>query len=1013
MRRLFQCTLFVSIILMSAIPVCGQRISLSNVKAQLDTMFANLDKTKVPAGFLWDTAVNLVEREEYNGTALTDSNCVSLNLMGDMLNSINSASVGADTIGVQAAIARLQRNSNILQQMVGILFQPYNYIVGNALTDNLIVYSNDRVSDSYIGGVWQNPYAEDVLFGFAVGKEAEVSLNTTFMITNIDSLSTRSFQSILFDPGDGGGFRSVAMGGTVVASYDDSGYYETRLKVTYGGHEYQSHGVVYVLPPPQNNTSASPSTISDTTFVVHYQGVPFEARVCYKTPRCFDHPLIIAEGFDPWRLLNDKEDHLYSGSTSYSSIHRKIDLTSFDVFYIDWYDYGADIRANAEVLKVIIRWVNDKKTSGNQNFVLGQSMGGLIARYALRDMELNNELHDTKVFISHDAPHSGANVSPGLLFAYRDLYDFTDNIVGLGYSLFGEYGSEFDELRRFGSYISVKQMLPNYVNSSWNYDNSVFNEFQTELADMGFPQGDPGSPIENIAIINGGRTSDGSLALFSAGDRIVDFHLCVSAGLLSDILLSWYWDAVIGKIRNKTFFVWIPGKSSLHFNYDVFPYLTNNSVVSKLKIVYKKKYLWIIEKSFTLREIDHYSPATGVPLDAVTCSTYSPPNPISLNSNQSSFWLQALLLDYTLSLKTADRLSFIPTASAFASTDFSRDFRANHPNPITQTPFTSYVLPDTTTEHISFFDSINYWLETIEDVNISGPILPEGGAVYSIPPAYASSFQWSTSNSSIATINSSGELSINGFGIVDVIATKENTNYVISKRKRVLAGLPRMALFANHSGTQWSVSAECIDEGVEEFISSSGLTDSLMRKWYLIINGVTVDSTFKNKSNSVMWCVADTVRNATVSLIISCGSRTTTPVFLTLKDNRNYLFNVYEIRTPGLFCIYEVNAPYIYDTDNPPYFKLTNNPDDPNTNTWPKRLKATAGNVIKRTYGDLTIIDNHLVWDLFSDPDIESLCSTGAISDITIDVYRDTIETNDYLVQTIVIPVVLFDPLEF
>lgn len=136
---------------MSAIPVCGQRISLSNVKAQLDTMFANLDKTKVPAGFLWDTAVNLVEREEYNGTALTDSNCVSLNLMGDMLNSINSASVGADTIGVQAAIARLQRNSNILQQMVGILFQPYNYIVGNALTDNLIVYSNDRVSDSYIG----------------------------------------------------------------------------------------------------------------------------------------------------------------------------------------------------------------------------------------------------------------------------------------------------------------------------------------------------------------------------------------------------------------------------------------------------------------------------------------------------------------------------------------------------------------------------------------------------------------------------------------------------------------------------------------------------------------------------------------------------------------------------------------------------------------------------------------------------------------------------------------------
>ena len=1004
--------LLVLFLCMVMAPVYSQEYSLSEVKTQLNALFANLDKTKVPTGYLWDTAVNLVEREEYNGTSLTDSNYVSISLMGDMLYSINSASVGADTICTQAAIARLQRNSNVLQQMVGLLFQPYNYIVENALTDNLIMYSNDRVSDSYIGGVWQNPYAEDALFGFAVGKESEVSLNTTFIITNIDSLSTRTFQSILFDPGDGGGFRSVSMGGTVAASYDESGYYETKLKVICGGREYQSHGLVYAHPTQHNNASSS-STPKDTiTIFAQYGGMQYKALVCSNTPRCFNNPLIVAEGFDPWRLLNESKDHSYSGITCYSNFiaDSSFDSSSYDVFYIDWYDYGADIRANAEVLKAVIRWVNDNKSSESKNIVLGQSMGGLIARYALRDMELRTEPHDTKLFISHDVPYSGANVSPGLLFAYRDLYDIADNLIGQGYSLFGKKRSSFNELRRFGSYMSVRQMLPNYVNSAWHYDNNYFNQFQTELATMGFPHGDPGSPIENVAIINGGNTSSGAPSFFSSTDKLVSIQIKVSTGLIPECVLIWPNLLLIGYYSNNLS-LWIPGKSTLQFSYSIYPYLLNNTVIASSSLVFTKKFLWLIEKKYTLKNSSFSSPPSGVPFDAVRSSFYAFDREMMSFIPEPESSSNLLWGDYEYSFELTDKLMFIPMASAFASTDFSRDFRANHPNPITQTPFTSYVLPDTTTEHISFFDSINYWLETIEDVNISGPILPQSGAVYSIPPAYASSFQWSTSNSSIATINSSGELSINGFGIVDVIATKENTNYVISKRKRVLVGLPRMALFANHSGTQWSVSAECIDEGVEEFISSSGLTDSLMHKWYLIINGVTVDSTFNN-SNSVMWCVADTVRNATVSLIISCGSRTTTPVFLTLKDNRNYLFNVYEIRTPGLFCIYEVNAPYIYDTDNPPYFKLTNNPDDPNTNTWPKRLKATAGNVIKRTYGDLTIIDNHLVWDLFSDPDIESLCSTGAISDITIDIYRDTIETNDYLVQTIVIPVVLFDPLE-
>lgn len=134
----------------------AQTIPLSQVKAELDAMFAGLDKTRVPTGYLWDTAVNLVDGDEFNGSALTDSNYVSLGVMADMLQSINSASVGADTICVDAAIKRIDRNSSSYNQMIGILFKPYNYIVANALSDNLINYSGAVVSDSFINGTWQN-----------------------------------------------------------------------------------------------------------------------------------------------------------------------------------------------------------------------------------------------------------------------------------------------------------------------------------------------------------------------------------------------------------------------------------------------------------------------------------------------------------------------------------------------------------------------------------------------------------------------------------------------------------------------------------------------------------------------------------------------------------------------------------------------------------------------------------------------------------------------------------------
>lgn len=49
-----------------------------------------------------------------------------------------------------------------------------------------------------------------------------------------------------------------------------------------------------------------------------------------------------------------------------------------------------------------------------------------------------------------------------------------------------------------------KQMFVNYVNEQGLLDNSVHDSWQRELNEIGFPLGDPGKPITNLAIVNGG-----------------------------------------------------------------------------------------------------------------------------------------------------------------------------------------------------------------------------------------------------------------------------------------------------------------------------------------------------------------------------------------------------------------------------------------------------------------------------------------------------------------------------
>src|SRR5690606_34338406 len=89
----------------------------------------------------------------------------------------------------------------------------------------------------------------------------------------------------------------------------------------------------------------------------------------------------------------------------------------YDLVYVD-YEHGADyIERNAKLLKTVIRLINDTLQMEGSNeaiTVLGISMGGVVARWALVEMERSEETHNVGTFISFDSPHNGAYVPAGL-----------------------------------------------------------------------------------------------------------------------------------------------------------------------------------------------------------------------------------------------------------------------------------------------------------------------------------------------------------------------------------------------------------------------------------------------------------------------------------------------------------------------------------------------------------------------------------------------------------------------
>ena len=413
------------------------------------------------------------------------------------------------------------------------------------------------------------------LFVTAALKQIQKGTKIDFVIGEETFINTteKKITKIEIDFGDGYGFRDVSIGETIKVHYQLPGKknISTRLFFLDGSknESFSSLEVVYSNKEfsQMNNQEivGFTSSTTDPPYIQPYNEYPFkgwgEMSIFHSSDGVLDKPIFLIDGFDPSDSRNIEAIYAqlnYSGGNLGDQVRSQgydVVVLNFPTYFREedqvWIYGGADyIERNAMLLVELIKSINNSKVGNEKNIVIGPSMGGLISRYALGYMESQNIDHETRLYISFDAPHVGANVPIGFQHMFNFLAYGLDTWVG-------DFSVEALRPLVDGMLKSpaARQMLwdhfePHLQSGSADFDNgnalpqphSFHNIFYDALDNVGLEE----YPVNtrNVAIING----SGNLSKFNfkngnpvnPGDQVLDAFLPEVASGTDAYLDSWY-----------------------------------------------------------------------------------------------------------------------------------------------------------------------------------------------------------------------------------------------------------------------------------------------------------------------------------------------------------------------------------------------------------------------------------------------------------------------------------------
>jgi hypothetical protein len=691
------------ILFVNVLSVYSQQVTEYN--STINSVFQYVDKSRISTGLLYDCGLQIVDPVHYNGTLLTDSNYVDIDIYKMLYWGMCSSKVN-NNVSLQTPDQINQSIDESSDNSVAIMHIKYDKFKDDAVSLGLVTVQNEQIHD--VNG--KNPYEQRMLFAVSPKKKYYIGKTVSFKFTsNLFVNNTgKSVSSLQISFNNGSTYQTANWNTSINYTFSSIGIKDIYFKINYTDNtSYISRAKISVTSDPSVTLRAAANDSLYITATSEHSGGKVQIRYAQNnTTNTIKKPLIVAEGFDPGSIIGgdnlDIGDFItinQIGSINIGSpnILNQIDLLNYDIVYLDYNNGVDDIKRNAKLFRMVIEYVNAHKVGGNPNIVMGISMGGLVARYALRKMETENIEHDTWKYISVDTPHKGANIPIGSQAMLRHLSDINFSIAFINVFSVGNM-EQIKNARNLLDSKAAKQMLIYYVNQNNQINNTEHTTFQAEYDNLGFPQ-----RCENIAITNG--AGNGTLN-FDAGTQIIDYSGNYKFGLWVDILLAAFGD-ISGGLWSLMGFtnypqlitMTIPGSSNVISNMKVYaaPNRASTPVYSGALYI-KKKILWIININISLSSRSLNSNTNIYPVDGAPGGIYD----LSIITN-------SLPAD----MVKVDKFTFIPTVSALGLSDWQSKLTSNLSTGSITTTFVRRFMPNSNEVHTFFANGASFLVNEI------------------------------------------------------------------------------------------------------------------------------------------------------------------------------------------------------------------------------------------------------------------------------------------------------------
>ena len=651
----------------------------SKYTTYIDSLFSGIDKKTIKTGILYDRAVPKAGLQY-----LKQNVAINRSFFYQAYKEIRNAAYDNSTFITTDSLRAIADIYTYRDKVVpiGLMNYQFSYIDTLSIKKGLITLDTNgkpRLGKKFAK---EGVKEKEIFIAAILSDNSTVDPKTRFVIAPelILKNTIRNLTSIKVDFEDGLGFRTLELGKPIGVNYSKGGAKKIIISITDSKGAAtisETYLNVSMLPGDwglyMKNYLRRQPMYADIQFKgydesVGFRGLGWVTYLFRNSDRKIRKPVLIVDGFDPGNertddtlFFNYLNKNIKFADMLYQSGYDLVILDlpkDFNLYANMVVDGGGDfIERNAMVAVKTIQDINQQLASNGSTeklVVIGPSMGGLITRYALAYMEKNGLSHNTRLWVSFDSPHGGANIPIGIQYLV-DYFLESDDIPNQKLNC-----------------TAAKQMLlhHHFSGSESPADATDYrNNFISSLNSIGFPQN-----LRKITVLNG--SLNGTSTSTS----------CTRAATMS--------------IKGK--FIW--GWSEIGWGYiNTSPSYGNRCLIFKgiqpVEFSTTSKYAVGLSNSFSL---DNSPGGTN--------------NTFELMSEDEIGLAKYIDLLYKISWDNPIKShSFIPTKSAFAFTGSNQDLAENlsERNLVAtgETPFQSYWGPmNKNMKHISFDPDMSLWL---------------------------------------------------------------------------------------------------------------------------------------------------------------------------------------------------------------------------------------------------------------------------------------------------------------